>query len=92
MGLNILFFFSGFFIANIIDTTIGLIYNIPFVSATCVIVFFEEFSKTYYRFLNRKPFYSLRNNNDIMKLLDRANFTKMGIIYGLLVDAFKLGS
>lgn len=92
MGLNVLFFFSGFFVANIIDTTLGLIYNIPFVSATCIVFFFEEFSKIYYRSLNRKPFHALQNNNDIMELLGRVNFTKMGIIYGLLVDAFKLGS
>lgn len=92
MILDLICFFGGFFFASLINTTINTFYPFPFLASTFLIFMVEELSKKYYGLFYKKPFTFFKINNDIIRLLDRINYTKMGVIYGLIVDAFKLGS
>nr|YP_010930432.1 hypothetical chloroplast RF20 [Ochrosphaera neapolitana]WKK50160.1 hypothetical chloroplast RF20 [Ochrosphaera neapolitana] len=89
---NLICFFGGFFLSGIIDTTINGFYQFPFIASTFLVFVLEELSKKYYALFYKKPFRFFQTNNDIIRAVDNINYTKMGIIYGLIVDAFKLGS
>nr|WKK50270.1 hypothetical chloroplast RF20 [Ochrosphaera neapolitana] len=89
---NLICFFGGFFLSGIIDTTINSFYPFPFVASTFLVFILEEFSKKYYSLFYKKPFRFFQANSDIIRAVDNINYTKMGVIYGLIVDAFKLGS
>ena len=82
---------SGFLLSSILDTTLGEFQEWAIVGTALIISSFEVINKifyyTYFKIrtkLNKKYF--------IIKLLDILNFFKIGLIYGLIVDAFKLGS
>jgi hypothetical protein len=83
-------FFSGFLLSSIIDTTLGEFNEWAIVGASLVVASLEVMSKIYYTTLIKI------NNKNIkyssIKLFNLINALKVGIIYGLIVDAFKLGS
>ena len=91
MILKLIGFLSGFLLSSILDTTLGEFQEWAIVGTALIISTFEVINKifyyTYFKIrtkLNKKYF--------IIKLLDILNFFKIGLIYGLIVDAFKLGS
>lgn len=91
MILKLIGFLSGFLLSSILDTTLGEFQEWAIVGTALIISSFEVINKifyyTYFKIrtkLNKKYF--------IIKLLDILNFFKVGLIYGLIVDAFKLGS
>jgi hypothetical protein len=91
MILNLISFFGGFLLSSIIDTTLGEFNEWAIVGAALVVASLEILSKFFYSLsiqLQRK----ININYTGIKLLNLLNSLKVGIIYGLIVDAFKLGS
>tara|TARA_B100000780_G_scaffold75701_1_gene50963 strand:- start:1158 stop:1433 length:276 start_codon:yes stop_codon:yes gene_type:complete len=91
MILKLIGFLSGFLLSSILDTTLGEFQEWAIVGTALIISSFEVVNKifyyTYFKIrtkVNKKYF--------IIMLLDILNFFKIGLIYGLIVDAFKLGS
>lgn len=85
-------FFSGFLISSIIDTTLGELNEWAIVGSALVIASLETTSKFFYttmRYVNKGLFNS---NSYLVNLFTVFNAIKVGVIYGLIVDAFKLGS
>ena len=84
-------FFGGFLVSSIIDTTLGELNEWAIVGAALVVASLETTSKFFYTLVSR-----IRNGlirrSDILNLMIILNSIKVGIIYGLIVDAFKLGS
>ena len=83
-------FFGGFLLSSIIDTTLGEFNEWAIVGASLVVASLEVMSKIYYTTLIK-----INNKNikySTIKLFNLINALKVGIIYGLIVDAFKLGS
>ena len=91
MIINFIGFFGGFLLSNIIDTTLGEFNEWAIVGAALVVASLELISKFFY-FSCYKIKTSLAANFSVLKLLRVLNNLKIGIIYGLIVDAFKLGS
>nr|YP_010903438.1 hypothetical protein REP88_pgp137 [Hypnea cryptica]WCH55891.1 hypothetical protein [Hypnea cryptica] len=71
----------GFFIATILSTVSAQTGDWSIIAAAIIIAYNEIISKIVYR---------RKNNNFIIFTI--INNLRIGIIYGLLVDAFKLGS
>jgi hypothetical protein len=91
MILNLIGFFGGFLVSSIIDSTLGEFSEWAIVGAGLVIATLESFSNFYYTLLrNSKLMY--KRGYYFLKLLAIMNYFKVGIVYGLIVDAFKLGS
>ena len=88
---KILGFFGGFLISSIIDTTLGELNEWAIVGAALVVASLETTSKLFYTLVSR-----VRNGlicrSYLLNLMVVLNSVKTGIIYGLIVDAFKLGS
>jgi len=84
-------FFGGFLISSIIDTTLGELNEWAIVGAALVVASLETASKFFYTFVARIRNPAVRTSY-IINLLVILNSIKVGIIYGLIVDAFKLGS
>ena len=84
-------FFGGFLVSSIIDTTLGELNEWAIVGAALVVASLETTSKFFYTLVSR-----VRNGiiktSYILNLMTVLNSIKVGIIYGLIVDAFKLGS
>lgn len=91
MILNLIGFFCGFLVSSIIDTTLGEFSEWAVFGAGLVIATLESFSNFYYSLL-RNSKSVLRQGYYFVNLLAIVNYFKVGIIYGLIVDAFKLGS
>ncbi len=91
MIINFIGFFGGFLLSNIIDTTLGEFNEWAIVGAALVVASLELISKFFY-FMCYRIKKNLTDNFYILKLLNVLNNLKIGIIYGLIVDAFKLGS
>nr|YP_009326743.1 hypothetical chloroplast RF20 [Membranoptera platyphylla]YP_009332745.1 hypothetical chloroplast RF20 [Membranoptera weeksiae]YP_009332963.1 hypothetical chloroplast RF20 [Membranoptera tenuis]AHZ94757.1 hypothetical chloroplast RF20 [Membranoptera weeksiae]AKL79219.1 hypothetical chloroplast RF20 [Membranoptera tenuis]AMJ17000.1 hypothetical chloroplast RF20 [Membranoptera platyphylla] len=72
----------GFFIASILSTLPAQTGDWGIMSAAIIVTFNEILSKILYS-------YQLYKSNILFTLL---NDIKIGIVYGLFVDAFKLGS
>ncbi len=92
MIVNLISFLSGFLFSSILDTTLGEFQEWAIVGAALIVSTIENLSKTFY-FIYFKS--QLRKSNKkylIIYLLDIVQFFKIGLIYGLIVDAFKLGS
>tara|TARA_B110000971_G_scaffold215249_1_gene248424 strand:+ start:1354 stop:1629 length:276 start_codon:yes stop_codon:yes gene_type:complete len=91
MIFNLISFFAGFLTSSVIDTSLGEFSEWAIVGAALVVANIESFNNIYYSIVNknRKIFV---NKSYIFTLLDILNYLKIGIIYGLIVDAFKLGS
>ena len=91
MIFNLISFFAGFLTSSVIDTSLGEFSEWAIVGASLVVANIESFNNVYYSTIskNRKIFV---NKSYIFTLLDILNYFKIGIVYGLIVDAFKLGS
>nr|QCI07719.1 hypothetical protein [Nitophyllum punctatum] len=72
----------GFFLSNILSTIPAQTGDWSIVSAAIIVTINEIISKIIY-------FWKIKNNHIFINLI---NGIKVGIIYGLFVDAFKLGS
>lgn len=88
---KLLSFFAGFFVSSVIDTTLGELNEWAIVGAAIVIASFETTSKFFYIVIT-SLWVRKRTNSYIVDLITILNSMKVGIIYGLIVDAFKLGS
>ena len=86
MIFNLISFFSGFLASSIIDTSLGEFSEWAIVGAALVVANIEFFNNFYYLLISKN------RNSYTLILLDILNFFKIGIVYGLIVDAFKLGS
>ena len=91
MILNLISFFSGFLTSSIIDTSLGEFSEWAIVGSALVVANIESFNNFYYSSVNKKRSI-LFDKSYIFTLMDILNYFKIGIIYGLIVDAFKLGS
>ena len=89
MILNLISFFSGFLTSSIIDTSLGEFSEWAIVGAALVVANIESFNNFYYSLINKNI---LINRPYVFILFNVLNYFKIGIIYGLIVDAFKLGS
>tara|TARA_B100000475_G_scaffold25893_1_gene17535 strand:- start:759 stop:1034 length:276 start_codon:yes stop_codon:yes gene_type:complete len=91
MIFNLISFFSGFLTSSIIDTSLGEFSEWAIVGASLVVANIESFNNVYYSLISKNR-NALVNKSYVFIVLDTLNFFKIGIIYGLIVDAFKLGS
>jgi|TARA_B110000971_G_scaffold221817_1_gene270764 hypothetical protein len=89
--LNLISFFSGFLTSSIIDTSLGEFSEWAIVGSSLVVANIESFNNFYYSLVNKKR-NILFDKSYIFNLMDILNYFKIGVIYGLIVDAFKLGS
>jgi len=89
---NFVFFFGGFFVSNLFDTTLGSLFQWPILGSAFLVANFELFNKFYYETCQRTSFWQKIRKRYIIKTLTYLNYFKQGIIYGFIVDAFKLGS
>jgi len=87
MLLNITSIFLGFFVASFLDTTIGEFPSWAVAGASSIVVGIELLNEIVYLY-----FSSIRSLKKKTRVLNIVNSFKLGIIYGLIVDAFKLGS
>jgi hypothetical protein len=88
---KLIIFFTGFLLSNILDTTIAEFKEWVIIGAALIIASLEIISKNFYA-LSTQTLKSRQKNYSILELLRLFNYLKIGIIYGLIVDAFKLGS
>jgi len=91
MILNLISLFSGFLFSSIIDTSLGEFNEWAIVGASLIIATTESLNKFYYFIINKVKNKSIQKHGTI-KLFDYLNNFKVGVIYGLIVDGFKLGS
>ena len=91
MIFNLISFFSGFLTSSIIDTSLGEFSEWAIVGASLVVANIESFNNFYYSAISKNR-NAIFNKSYIFILLNILNYFKVGIIYGLIVDAFKLGS
>jgi len=89
--LNLIGFFGGFLTSSIIDTSLGEFNEWAIVGAAIVIATIESFNNFYY-FATSKRRNGFLEKNYANQFINYLNFFKIGIIYGLIVDGFKLGS
>ena len=84
-------FFSGFVLSSIIDTTLGELNEWEIVGAALIVSSLEISNIFFYTFASRiKSF--LGSDSSFYETLIILNHVKRGIIYGLILEAFKLGS
>ena len=91
MIFNLISFLGGFLTSSIIDTSLGEFSEWAIVGASLVVANIESYNRFYYANVNKKNAAIVKYSYLIL-LLDLLNFFKIGIVYGLIVDAFKLGS
>lgn len=84
-------FFGGFLISSLLDTTLGELNEWAIVGAALIVASLETISKIFYTFLLNLRLIRFKKSY-LLNLLIILNSVKVGIIYGLIVDAFKLGS
>ena len=92
MIFNLISFFSGFLTSSIIDTSLGEFSEWAIVGAALVVANIEAFNNFYYYDKQAKTRNIFVQQISFLRLWDILNYFKIGIIYGLIVDAFKLGS
>ena len=92
MLFNLISFLSGFLFSSILDTTLGEFSEWAIVGAALIVSSLEIITKIFYSInsnLHKKKF---SERYSIIVVLNVLQFFKVGIVYGLIVDAFKLGS
>lgn len=89
VGIQLLNILLGFFAATALSTIPAQTGDWGIVAAAIIVTNQEIISKIIYQYKNLK--YS-KNNSILTTFLRYCNNIKIGIIYGLFVDAFKLGS
>lgn len=85
VSLSIISLFFGFFIGAAISTIAGQRSILDIVGAALVVLFTEAISSLFY---TRIPF----RRNQRALWLDLLNVFKVGVMYSLFLEAFKLGS
>lgn len=91
MIINIISVLAGFLFSSIIDTSLGEFNEWAIVGASLIIATTESFNKIYY-FILKHSGDNFRVKKGKTLLFNSLNNFKIGIIYGLIVDGFKLGS
>jgi len=91
MLINLISFLGGFLVSSIIDTSLGEFSEWAIVGSSLVVATIEIFNNFYYAFTNNIRTILIRKQYFLF-LLNSINYFKIGIVYGLIVDAFKLGS
>jgi|TARA_B000000475_G_C15951279_1_gene428870 hypothetical protein len=91
MLINLIGFFGGFMLSSILDTTLGELQEWAIVGAALVVACLELLNKMFYLIASKIVSF-LKEKYYIIRLLNLINYLKVGLIYGLIVDAFKLGS
>ena len=91
MPINLIGFFGGFMLSSILDTTLGELQEWAIVGAALVVACLEILNKMFYLIASKIVSF-LKEKYYIIRLLNLINYLKVGLIYGLIVDAFKLGS
>nr|YP_009391406.1 hypothetical protein [Platysiphonia delicata]ARW59550.1 hypothetical protein [Platysiphonia delicata] len=81
-SIKIMSFMFGFFISSILSTLPAQTEDWNIISSATIITLHEVISLFIYR----------SGKNQTISLLNLLNNVKIGIMYGLFVDAFKLGS
>nr|QCI07447.1 hypothetical protein [Leiomenia cribrosa] len=81
ISIKLICLLLGFFIATVLSTMPAQTGDSGIIAASIIITCHEILSKIIYN----------QNNNNII-FWNIINYIKIGIIYGLFVDAFKLGS
>lgn len=81
VSLQLISLFLGFYIATIISTIPSQTGEWGIIAGAMIVTFNESLSKIIYSFKNGRTIF-----------IYIINCIKIGIIYGLFVDAFKLGS
>jgi uncharacterized membrane protein YoaK (UPF0700 family) len=81
-SLLLISFLLGFFLGTAVSTTAGQRANLDIYVAAIIAVVVEVISRLYYR---------RRTSNDSF-WLESLNILKIGLTYGLFIEAFKLGS
>ena len=89
MVIKLISFFGGFLSSSILDTSLGEFSEWAVVGTSLVVATIESFNAFYYSVKSQKGVLFQVN---IYKLLNWVNTFKIGLVYGLVVDAFKLGS
>ena len=93
MILKWISFFFGFFVSSILDTSLGEFREWAIAGAGIIVAVSETISKVFYWALAKFSFNrGVNSQYASIKLLSLLNSMKLGVIYGLIVDAFKLGS
>ena len=92
MILNLIGFLSGFLLSSIFDTTLGEFQEWAIVGAALIVSTIENLSKIFYSIYFKVQSRKLDKKYLLINIIDIMQFFKIGIIYGLIVDAFKLGS
>ena len=85
LSISILNMLLGFFISTALSTIPGQTGDWGIIAAAIIVTFYELISKIIY------PIHTKGINNELI-LWKQINNIKIGILYGLFVDAFKLGS
>lgn len=85
MAIRLICFFGGFLLASIVDTTIAEFNEWSILGAALAVASLETVSKVYYMF-------NVNTKDLKVESITLLNDLKLGLIYGLIVDAFKLGS
>jgi hypothetical protein len=85
MLVRLICFFGGFLLSSIFDTTIAEFNEWSMLGASLGVAGLETISKLYYNLV-------MKGKGWKIETLNLLNDLKLGIIYGLIVDAFKLGS
>ena len=91
MLINLIGFFGGFMLSSILDTTLGELQEWAIVGAALVVACLEILNKMFYLIASKIVSF-LKEKYYIIRVLNLINYLKVGLIYGLIVDAFKLGS
>ena len=91
MIINLISLFSGFLFSSVIDTSLGEFNEWAIVGASLIVATTESFNKFYYYVIKQTRNKSEKRAEKI-NLFNSLNNFKIGIIYGLIVDGFKLGS
>lgn len=85
LSISILNMLLGFFISTALSTIPGQTGDWGIIAAAVIVTFYELISKIIY------PINSIASKNELI-IGKQINNIKIGVLYGLFVDAFKLGS
>lgn len=85
LSISILNMLLGFFISTALSTIPGQTGDWGIIAAAIIVTFYEVISKIIY------PIDQIVNRSELI-VRKQINNIKIGILYGLFVDAFKLGS
>jgi len=90
MLFSLISFFGGFLASSLIDTSLGEFSEWAVVGSSILIATVEGFNAFYFSYKRTQVIF--RTSSYLGILFDLLNYFKLGLVYGLIVDAFKLGS